>query len=128
VAYLTTEFSFLKDIPCQIRRSAGARWVNAINAAKSGLRKHPKIKSKSKKRNCYVTNELFDVQALDDERCVIQLKQDATKKQRGKYLLGVVMPFAKKDAGKALYLSRKGRRFWLSMSHGIEKRYYPSVR
>jgi hypothetical protein len=49
VAYLTTELSFLKDIPCQIRRSAGARWVVAINAAKSGLRKHPKIKSKSKK-------------------------------------------------------------------------------
>jgi putative transposase len=121
VAYLTTELPFLKDIPCQIRRSAGAKWVDALNAAKSGLRKHPKVKPKTKKRSCYVTNELFDVQALDNERCVIQLKQDATKKQRGKYLFGVVMPFTKEYAGKALYLSRKGRRFWLSMSHGIEK-------
>lgn len=120
-SYLLNEFTFLKDIPCQIRRSAGAKWVQSVNAAKLGLRSRPKIKSKHKKRNCYVTNELFDVQALDDERCLVQIKQDAKKISRGNFLVGVVMPFPKEFAGKALYISRKGKRFWVSMSFSLEK-------
>jgi len=121
VSYLNDELTFLNDIPCQIRRSAGAKWVQALNAAKLGLRKHPKIKPKHKKRNCYVTHELFDVQAIDDKRCVVQIKQDAKKVNRGNYLIGVVMPFPKEDAGKALYISRKGNRFWVSMSFSLNK-------
>jgi putative transposase len=120
-SYLTKSFPFLKDIPCQIRRSAGAKWVESVNAAKFGLRSRPKVKSKYKKRNCYVTNELFDVQAIDDERCLVQIKYDAKKSNRGNFLVGVVMPFPKEDAGKALYISRKGKRFWVSMSFSLEK-------
>jgi len=120
-SYLLKEFTFLKDIPCQIRRSAGAKWVQSVNAAKIGLRSRPKVKSKYKKRNCYVTNELFDVQALDDKRSLIQIKYDAKKTNRGNLLVGVVMPFPKEDAGKALYISRKGKRFWVSMSFSLEK-------
>jgi hypothetical protein len=120
VSYLTKQLDFLKEIPCQIRRSAGAKWVDAVNAAKSGVRCSPKVKPKHKKRNCYVTNELFDVQALDDKRCLVQLKHDATQKTKGTYLAGFVMPFPKEEAGKALFLSRKGRKFWISMSFSKE--------
>jgi len=120
VAFLADELEFLKEIPAQIRRNAGSKWFEALNAAKSGIRKQPKVKPKNKKRNCYVTNELFDVQALDSERCVIQIKKDATKKNKGNYICGVVMPFPKEDAGKSFYLSRKGNRFWLSMSYDDE--------
>ena len=117
VAYLCDSLPFLKEIPSQIRRNAGSKWIEAMNAAKLGLRSPPKVKPKNKKRNCYVTHELFDVQALDENRCLIQIKVDATKKNKSHYLCGVVMPFAKEDAGKAFYLSRKGKRFWLSMAY-----------
>ena len=120
VAYLLDPFEFLQELPSQIRRNAGAKWFEALKAARLGIRKRPKIKPKNKKRNCYVTNELFDIQALDEERCLIQIKKDATKKNKGNYLCGVVMPFPKEEAAKSLYLSRKGSRFWLSMSYNNE--------
>jgi len=116
VAHLQGDLEFLRDIPAQIRRNAGAKWFEAHQAALKGLRRHPVVRPKHKKRNCYVTNELFDVQALDDDRCLIQIKTNSGKRSRGQYLTGVVMPFPAESAGKALYLSRKGRRFWLSMS------------
>ena len=59
---------------------------------------------------------LKTVQALDNERCLVQLKANSKNRNRGQYPTGVVMPFAVEAAGKALSLSRKGRRFWLSMS------------
>lgn len=117
VAFLNQTFPFLKDIPSQIRRNAGAKWFEAMNAAKSGLRKHPTLRKKHQKRNCYVTNELFNVQPLDDNRCVIQLKNNAMKGTKSQIVAGFVMPFSKASAGNALYLSRQGARFWLSMSH-----------
>ena len=116
-AHFSQELPFLKNVPSQIRRNAGAKWFEALSAAKKGVRKHPQVKPRHKKRNCYVTNELFDVQALDENRCIIQLRANSTKKSRGQFLTGIVMPFAKEDAGKALYLSRKGARFWLSMAY-----------
>ena len=116
VAYLSKELPFLKEIPSQIRRNAGAKWLEAMNAAKSGLRKQPTVRKKHQKRNCYVTNELFDVQHLDEHRCLIQLKNNAMKGAKGRVMAGFVMPFSKENAGNALFLSRKGSRFWLSMS------------
>jgi gamma-glutamylcyclotransferase (GGCT)/AIG2-like uncharacterized protein YtfP len=68
----------------------------------------------------FYRNGLFDVQPLDEDRCLIQLKTHSGKRHRGQYLTGVVMPFAAKAAGKALFLLRKGRRFWLSMSFDKE--------
>jgi len=115
-AHFQAELPFLKDIPSQIRRNAGAKWFEACQAAIKGVRSRPVVRPKHKKRNCYVTNELFDVQPLDNGRCLIQLKVNSGKRHRGQYLTGVVMPFAADAAGKALFLSRKGRRFWLSMS------------
>ena len=120
VAYLTDQFDFLKEIPSQIRRNSGSKWFEALNAAKKGIRSQPKVKPKHKKRNCYVTKELFDIQAVDDKSCIIHIKPDDTKKNKGQYLCGVMMPFPKNKAGNALYLSRKGARFWLSMSYDKE--------
>jgi putative transposase len=120
VAYLTNEFEFLKEVPCQIRRNAGSKWFEAVTAAKKGIREQPQVKPKHKKRNCYVTQELFDIQAIDDASCIVHLKSDGTKKNKGSYLCGVVMPFSKDKAGSAFYLSRKGSRFWLSMSYDRE--------
>lgn len=79
VAYLNETLPFLRELPAQIRRNAGAKWFEAMSAAKSGLRKQPTIRHKHQKRNCYVTNELFDVQALDEQRCIVHLKSNAKK-------------------------------------------------
>jgi putative transposase len=117
VAYLNETLPFLRELPSQIRRNAGVKWFESMNAAKSGLRKQPVIRHKNKKRNCYVTNELFDVQALDDKRCIVHLKSNAKKGNASTIIAGFVLPFSKDNAGKALYLSRQGARFWLSMSY-----------
>jgi transposase len=117
VAYLNANLPFLKDIPSQIRRNAGAKWLEASRAATVGLRKAPTIRKKHQKRNCYVTNELFDVQVLDENRCLLQLKNNAKKGTKSRIIAGFVLPFAKENVGKALFLSRKGARFHLSISH-----------
>ncbi len=41
VAYLCEPLPFLKEIPAQIRRNAGSKWIEAANAAKLGLRSPP---------------------------------------------------------------------------------------
>jgi putative transposase len=120
VAYLTKELTFLKDIPSQIRRNAGAKWLESLNSALVGLRKAPQIRKKHQKRNCYVTNELFDVQKLDNKRSLIQLKNNNKKGDKSQIIGGFVIPFAKENVGKALFLSRKGNRFYLSLAHDQE--------
>jgi putative transposase len=119
-AYLTDELPFLKGIPAQLRRNAGAKWFEAFNAAKTGIRKHPAIKGKHKKRNCYVTNELFRVEALDKDRCVIHVLPSAKKQDAGRPLFGVTLPFSAEAAGKSLFLSRRGTRFWLSIAYDVK--------
>lgn len=117
VAYLTKELPFLAEIPSQIRRNAGAKWLESMNAALIGLRKAPCIKKKRQKRNCYVTNELFDVQELDDKRSLIQFKTNDKKGNKSHIFAGFVVPFSKETLGKSLYLSRQGQRFYLSVTH-----------
>src|SRR5680860_1090730 len=85
-AHFQAELPFLKDIPSQIRRNAGAKWFEACQAAIKGVRSRPVVRPKHKKRNCYVTNELSDVQPLDNGRCLIQLKVNSGKRHRGQYL------------------------------------------
>jgi putative transposase len=119
-SFLNQEFEFLKDVPCQIRRNAGAKWFEAYSACLKGIRKHPAVRQKNKKRNCYVTNELFDVEAVDTDNCILHVKADGKKSGRGNYLFGLKLPFSKDKAGKALFLSRQGSRFWLSISHKVE--------
>jgi putative transposase len=120
VAYLCNELTFLKDIPSQIRRNAGAKYFESLNAAKMGLRSRPTVTPRHKKRNCYVTNELFDVQPLDHNHCIVHIKRSAKKGAAGGYVTGVKMPFSANDAASSLYLSRKGSRFWLSMAYDLE--------
>lgn len=119
-SYLAKHLEFLKEIPCQIRRNAGAQWFAAHQAFVTGLRGKPVVRAKRKKRNCYVTNELFVVQHLDENRCVVHFKKDATQASNGKFFMSVVMPFSKDKAANSLFISRKGQRFWVSMSHEKE--------
>lgn len=110
-----TEFPFLLEIPSQIRRNAGAKWLEQLNAALVGLRKTPKVKPKHRKRNCYVTNELFEVARLDKDLSLIHLKTSANK--GAKRFIGIPVPFPVEAISKSFYLSRQGDRFWLSLSH-----------
>jgi putative transposase len=120
VAYLQKELPFLKDIPCQIGRNAGAKWLEAMNSALIGLRKSPKIRKKTQKRNCYVTNELFIIQSLGENKSLVQLKNNAKKGNKSKIIGGFVVPFSKEKLGKSFYLSRKGQRFSLSIPYDKE--------
>ncbi len=111
---------FLKDIPAEIRRNAGSCWYQDLNAALKGLRKAPKIKSKKKKRSCYVTKELFVTERLDTEHCLIKIRASSKKKDLNNFILHVRMPFSADDAANSLRISRQGNKFWLSMSYRKE--------
>lgn len=127
VSHFQAKLPFLKELPCQIRRNAGSQWFAAQQAHLKGLRGAPTVRPKHKKRNVYVTNELFVIQPLDDQRCVVQFKVDAKKTSKGEFFFGAVLPFPKEKAANSLYISRKGTRFWLSMSHELELNVEPEA-
>ena len=111
---------FLKEIPPQIRRNAASTWFQDMTATLKGLRKAPKIRGKSKKRSCYVTRELYVVDRLDDEHCVIRIRRSNKKADLHNYILHVRMPFHKADASNSLRISRQGTRFWISTAYRKE--------
>lgn len=111
---------FLKELPSQIRRNAGNCWYRDLSKALKGLANAPRVKGKSKKRSCYVTKELFTVDRLDDGSCVVRLRSrgyQGKKTRVADYFLHIRMPFPAEDAADALYVSRQGNRFWLSMAY-----------
>ncbi len=83
VAFLNQSLPFLKTIPSQIRRNAGAKWFEAHTAFLCGLRRSPKVRWKYKKRNCYLSSELFDVQSMDKTRCLVQIKVSCKQSDKG---------------------------------------------
>lgn len=116
-SHLQGRLEFLKDLPCQIRRNAGSKFMEACNASKAGLRGLSKPRGKHKKRNCLLTRELFDIAPGVGDQCKVCIKPHDKKTWDGQYLLIVDMPFKAAKAANSLYLSRKGNRFWISMSH-----------
>ncbi len=111
---------FLKDIPSPIRRNAASCWFQDMTATFKGIRKAPRSKGKGKKRSCYVTKELYTVDRLDDNHCVVRIRRSNKKADLHSYILNVRMPFHKADAANSLRISRQGARFWLSMAYRIE--------
>ena len=59
--FSTPERGWLNVVPSQIRRNAASKCIEALNASFRGLRKSPTFKNRFSKKNCLVTNELFNV-------------------------------------------------------------------
>lgn len=111
---------FLKDVPAEVRRNAATMWHQDMMATLKGLRKAPRIKSKTKRRSAYLTKELFVVHRLDDEHCIVRIRRSAGKADLNHFILHVRLPFHHADASNALRISRQGRRFWLSTAYRKE--------
>jgi putative transposase len=115
--FINEERAYLADIPSQIRRNAATKFNEAVKAFIRGIRKPPRFKNKYSKRNCLVTNELFDVKFTDTD-IIFSIK----KSNKSKAFCQIVTPIPDKSIGipKMLYLSRKGARFWFSWSYNIQ--------
>ena len=115
--FLTEERPWLKLVPSQIRRNAGTKFVEALNAWFKGLRQAPNFKSKYSKKNCLVTNELFDVKLGQDN-----IEFDFKRTNKSKAFCSIVLPKSEKmfDIPKTIWVTRKGFRFWLSWSYNQE--------
>ena len=119
VSYLLDreELSFLRNIPSHIRRNAGAAWCAETLTYKSGDKRKPKIRGKHKKRACYVTKELFTVDKLNDTESIVRLRIDGKKCHKHAFFFQIRLPFTVDQACNSLYLSRQGKRFWLSIGY-----------
>ena len=110
-------FDFLKTVPAQVRRNAATLWYQDMMATLKGLRKAPRIKGKAKKRSVYLTKELFAIDRLDGDHCILRIRRSAQKRDSHNFILHVRLPFHHADATNAVRVSRQGRRFWVSMAY-----------
>ena len=108
------DLSFLKDVPVQILRNASTLVFRDVEASRKGIRKFPKIKSRSKKRNCLITKELFFIEKIDDKFSRLCIYEHA-KKER-KFIFSILLPYPKDKLSNQFYLSRQGNKFRLSGS------------
>ena len=112
--FITAERPWLQQIPSQIRRNAGTKYVEALRACIKGLRKAPTFKNKYAKKNCLVTNELFEPIITTDT-----LEFAFKRSQKSKAFCKITVPKPVKMAGvpKMVWLTRRGARYWLSWSY-----------
>lgn len=115
--FATTERSWLNEVPSQIRRNAACQYIEALNACLQGIRKAPTPKNQYSKKNCQVTNELFDLK-ITDETIEFYFK----KTNKSLPFCHIVLPKKKemKDGPKIVWLARQGDRYILSYSYTQE--------
>jgi len=112
--FLSEERPYLKEVPSQIRRNAGTKFVEAVKAFVKGLRKPPRLKNKYDPKKCLVTNELFELEC-NDEQWLFHFKK--TEKSAPFCTLTLEKPREASKLPKMVWLSRRGARFWISFSY-----------
>lgn len=108
------ELAFLKELPPQILRNAASMFFTDVKACRSGLRKFPKPKGRSKKRSTVVTNELFILEPLSEGRTLLTFYEKASKKPVR--MFSIKLSYVPDKLMKQFRISRQGRRFYLSGS------------
>lgn len=120
--FITEERPWLKDVPSQIRRNAGTKFVEALNAFFKGLRAAPNFKGFNDKKTCLVTNELFVVELIGGN-----IQFSFKNSQGSAPFCTIALPISKNMAEppKMLWLIRRGSRFFISYSYEAD---FPDVR
>lgn len=121
--FQTDERPWLRDVPSQIRRNAAAKWREAMQAAFQGIRSFPRFRGAGSKKNCYVTNELFETRETETE---IHIGLKERPKQKPFCWLRVEKNQAEVGPPNSLWLRRRGRRFWVSWSYPVQRESRPS--
>jgi putative transposase len=116
--FQSEERPWLRIVASQIRRNAADKWREAMQAGLQGLRGFPTFRKASDKKNCYVTNELFDVVETDAE---IRVGLKERPKRKPFCWLRIEKPHAELGAPNSLWLRRRGARFWISWSYCVER-------
>lgn len=115
--HITPERFYLKDIPSQIRRNAAVKCHEACNAGIKQIRNMPRFKKANAKRNCLVTNELFDI-TLHDNTIEFAFK----KTNKSDPFCHLVLPRKQEmiDIPKVVWITREQDRYFLSYSYTKE--------
>lgn len=115
--FLDDSRPWLRAVPAQIRRNAASKWFEAKNASLRGLRKTPRTRKSFGKKSALVTAELFDA-ILEDGSLRIAFKTS----QNSDPFCSLVLPVGQNqtEPPRSIWVSRVGRRFFLSWSYEFE--------
>ncbi|WP_268877308.1 RNA-guided endonuclease InsQ/TnpB family protein [Vreelandella rituensis] len=108
------DVAFLKDIPVQILRNAASSAYTDAEAARKGVSRFPKVKGRNKKRSCIITQELFDLQPVANDKTQVTIYDSATRKRTK--LFSITLPYSSASLSKQFIISRQGRSFSFSGS------------
>jgi putative transposase len=104
---------FLKEVPVQILRNSASSVFNDLISCQKGLRKFPKIKNKSSKRNAIFTKELFNL-IENNDKTILTIFNSKNKDRKATF--SIKLPHKKENIGAQFRISRQGTRFYLSYS------------
>lgn len=121
--FQTAERPWLRKVPSQVRRNAADEWWKAMQAGFRGLRSFPTFRKASDKKNCYVTNELFETKETETE-----IRIGLKKRPKSKPFCWLRVEKSHNEVGppNSLWLRRNGARFWVSWSYSVERELKPA--
>ena len=96
-------------------RNAASMIYADVEACRKGLRKFPKAKGRHKKRSVVVTKELFMLEPLGENKTLLTIFDNATKKRQK--LFSAQLPYIPEQLAKQFRISRLGQKFTLSGSY-----------
>ena len=108
---------WLKNVPSQIRRNAASKWFEAKTASLRGLRKIPRTRRPFGKKSALITAELF-LASIEGECLRIAFRSS----QKGSVFCVLTLPLgqSQQEVPRSIWVSRIGRRFFLSWSYEFE--------
>jgi putative transposase len=115
--FINTDRPWLKDVPSQIRRNAASKWFEAKIAVLRGLRKNPSKRKVFGKKTALVTAELFEAKITNDK---LHIALKSSQKSEYFCLVSVPLGVGQKEVPRSVWISRVGRRFFLSWSYEFQ--------
>jgi putative transposase len=112
---INKELPFLKEVPVQLMRNAASMIYADVEKSRKGLVNFPKIKGRGMKRSCVVTKELFMLETLSENKTLLTIFDNATKKRQK--LFSIQLPYLPNQLAKQFRISRLGNKFTFSGSY-----------
>ena len=110
--FISTDTSFLKEVPSQILRNGVYRWKSAYQRFFKKLAGRPTIKKKHGRQSVMITKELFCFYSVDQQTAMINL---GTKKHPiGTIKVNVHLDYEVPDS---IYISVHGGKWYVSFSN-----------
>jgi putative transposase len=110
--FISTDTSFLKEVPSQILRNGVYRWKSAYQRFFKRLAGRPTVKKKHGRQSVMITKELFSFYSVDQQTAMINL--GTTKHPIGTIKVNVHLDYEVPDS---IYISVHGCKWYVSFSN-----------